>query len=424
MDEVTQANELDLLIIRAQAGDLDAYGMIVGRFQDMAVGYAYGILGDFHLAQDTAQEAFIEAYRDLARVYEAVVFPAWLRRIIFKYCDRFTRRAHPETIQLEQMALIPSEEMTPLDMMEDREMKQMVLSAMQALPEEERTVTNLFYIDGYSYKEIATFLEMPVTTVDHRLKSSRKKLKKRMMTMVEDTLHSEQPSRDESFVNKVQLFNATEERDMDKMKELLNTDAARVALYDFLKAHAAAEDTTIEELVVRVIQHYKEQVEHHKDETRVFLEKVESQEKQEALRSIEGFRNEAKFHQDAILDIARLVPKAQHNISVITHTAYLASKFGYHTGGLIQIAQIASLCDHDCEELRDLAELVVMKLSETGQVIRLAESAVKAQSEEEKKHIKHGIEELKATADYGSIEEALEDWAQGIPARFIKLRST
>ena len=408
MNEVTQTNELDLLIIRAQAGDLDAFGTIVQRFQDMAVGYAYSILNDIHLAQDAAQEAFIEAYRDLARVYGAVVFPAWLRRIIFKHCDRFTRRAHSETVQLEQVASIPSEEKNPLDVMEDREMKQMVLSAIQSLPEEERTVTNLFYIDGYSYKEIATFLEMPVTIVDHRLRSSRKQLKKRMMTMVEDTLHAEQPSKDESFVNKVQLFNAAEARDMDKTKQLLNTDAARAALYDFLKAHAEEADTTVEGLVVRVIQQYRGRVERHEEEIKVFRERVESQEKQEALRTIEGFLNEAESCQGAILDIARLVPKAQHNVPVIIYTAYLASRSGSNTRALIPIAQLASSCDHDCAELRDLAELVLMKLSETQQVIRLAESAVKAQSEEEKKHVRQRIEELRATADYGSIEEALE----------------
>ena len=61
--------ELGSLINRAQAGDLDAYGAIVQRFQDMAVGYAYSILGDFHLAEDAAQEAFIEAYPILSRVY-------------------------------------------------------------------------------------------------------------------------------------------------------------------------------------------------------------------------------------------------------------------------------------------------------------------------------------------------------------------
>ena len=108
MGTVVHKNELDMLIIRAQAGDLDAFGTIVQRFQDMAVGYAYSILGDFHLAQDAAQEAFIEAYRDLAKVYGAAAFPKWLRRIVFKYCDRITRRVRPQMVQLEQAAPMPS----------------------------------------------------------------------------------------------------------------------------------------------------------------------------------------------------------------------------------------------------------------------------------------------------------------------------
>ena len=57
--------DLDKLLHRAQQGDLEAYGLIVGRFQDMAVGYAYSILSDFHLAEDAAQEAFIELYTGL-----------------------------------------------------------------------------------------------------------------------------------------------------------------------------------------------------------------------------------------------------------------------------------------------------------------------------------------------------------------------
>ena len=60
--------ELATIVARAQKGDVDAFTTIVRRFQDMAVGYGYSILGDFHLAQDAAQEAFLEAYVKLAAV--------------------------------------------------------------------------------------------------------------------------------------------------------------------------------------------------------------------------------------------------------------------------------------------------------------------------------------------------------------------
>ena len=199
---------------------------------------------------------------------------------------------------------------------------------------------------------------------------------------------------------------------MDKVKELLTIDAAREALYDFLKARAEEESMTVEELVVRVIRQYKKQVEYQikrqEDATRIFREKVKSQEKQEALRAIEGFLNEAEFSQGAILDIARLVSKAKHNVPVITHCAYLASKFGYHTGPLMDIAKLAASCDHECGELYELAELDVLKLGNSMELIQLAESAVKARSKEEKKQLKQAIEKFRATDDYGSIEEALE----------------
>lgn len=408
MDKVASMDKLDMIIIRAQAGDLDAFGTIVSNFQDMAVGYAYSILGDFQLAQDAAQEAFIEAYRDMEKVYDAVSFPAWFRKIVFKYCDRITRRVHPQMVQIDQAMLVPSKTEEPLEMVEIGEMRQMVLSAIRSLPDEERTVTNLFYINGYSYNEIAAFLEMPETTVDNRLRSARKHLKGKLTTVIKDALYTGQPSKNKDFTSKVQLFNAVEARELDKVRELLKTDAAHKALYDFLKARAEEQGITVEEFVVWVIQQYKAQVENYEARTQVFREKVKSQEKQEALRKIEKFFNEANFHNNAILDIARLVPKAEYNVPVIIRAAYLASGFGYNTGGLVDIAKLASSLDHETNELPEIIDLVVLKLSETFKVIKCAELVAKAQSEKEKQMVRQEIENLKATADYKSIEEALE----------------
>lgn len=80
-------------------------------------------------------------------------------------------------------------------------MKERVLRAIRGLPENERTVTTLFYIDGYSQKDIAAFLEVPATTVNNRLHASRKRLKKRMIAMVKETLEERAP--DERFSKKV-----------------------------------------------------------------------------------------------------------------------------------------------------------------------------------------------------------------------------
>ncbi len=182
--------ELRSLIIKAQTGDLDAFSGIVRRFQDMAYGYAYSILGDFHLAQDIAQEAFIEVYCQLSKLREPEAFPGWLRRIVFKHCDRIIRRRSVETVSLDVAAGIAIDEVDPSDVIERRELQEKILDAIRALPEHQRIATTLFYINGYSQKDIATFLEVPVTTVKKRLYDSRKKLKERMIGMVDQTLKS------------------------------------------------------------------------------------------------------------------------------------------------------------------------------------------------------------------------------------------
>lgn len=218
--------ELALLISRAQAGDLDAYGSIVRQFQDMAVGYAYSILGDFHLAEDAVQEAFIEAFPILSKVYGPTAFPGWFRRIIFKHCNRLTRGKRDEFMPLEVMIAMPSEAKDPVVEIEEKETKLLVLAAVAALPEGQRQVTTLFYISGFSQKQIADFLELPVTTVDSRLRASRKRLKttlqsERMVTILKDTLHENAPSRDDSFVNAVGICNAAAVGDLQRVQEIL-----------------------------------------------------------------------------------------------------------------------------------------------------------------------------------------------------------
>jgi DNA-directed RNA polymerase specialized sigma24 family protein len=67
--------ELTRFIVQVKMGDSDSYAPIVRRFQDMAVGYGYAILGDWQLAEDAAQEAFITAYLELPALHDPWAFP-------------------------------------------------------------------------------------------------------------------------------------------------------------------------------------------------------------------------------------------------------------------------------------------------------------------------------------------------------------
>lgn len=191
--------EIKALVERSQAGDLGAYGRLVSRFQDMACGYAYALLGDFHLAEDAAQEAFVEAFRKLGQVRDTAAFPGWFRRVVMTQCHRITRRKSLPTQPME--AEPPSRVDDPAEALAKAELRDSVLAAIQSLPEHERAVTTLFYINGYSQADIAGFLEVPVTTVKSRLHTSRCRLRERMMEMVGDTLRTHAP--DERFGRQV-----------------------------------------------------------------------------------------------------------------------------------------------------------------------------------------------------------------------------
>ena len=178
-------DKLESLVRAAQAGDLEAFCEIVRKFQDMGYGCAYAILGDFHLAEDVTQEAFIEAYRNLHKLRNAAAFPAWFRRVVRYRCSRVTRARRVATVPLETESTVASPLPGPAKAAEEREMMDKVIEAIRSLPQPQREAVTLFYVNGYSQKEIAAFLDVPVNTVKSRLHASRERLKERMIEMVE-----------------------------------------------------------------------------------------------------------------------------------------------------------------------------------------------------------------------------------------------
>ncbi|MEZ4735288.1 MAG: sigma-70 family RNA polymerase sigma factor [Caldilineaceae bacterium] len=191
--------ELEAIIQQATVGNSAAFETIVQRFQDMAVGYAYSVLGDFHLAEDAAQEAFVQVYKDLAQLREPKAFPSWFRTVLFKHCDRITRRKHVHDVSLETIYTVCANQPSPAELVEADELRQAVQDALRMLSEAQQQVLVLFYIADYSQKEISSFLDLPLTTVKKRLHDAKKRLKERMLTMAQEYLQENRPSKDQTF---------------------------------------------------------------------------------------------------------------------------------------------------------------------------------------------------------------------------------
>ena len=225
--------ELLTLVEKASKGDRLAYSLLVKQFQDLAVGYAYSILRNFPLAEEAAQEAFIEAYLNLDRLRNPAAFPGWLKKIVFKHCNRAIRGKRAALVSLTQTEELISSQPCPTQIAEERELKDKIQQIIATLPKAEREVITLFYLGDRSQKEISAFLEVPVSKIKNRLYSARNRLKPEIINMVEDYLDNQRPSQDNTFANRVtQTIKAACSGDKAAIQTLLQQDSSLANIRD------------------------------------------------------------------------------------------------------------------------------------------------------------------------------------------------
>jgi RNA polymerase sigma-70 factor (ECF subfamily) len=187
------------LVRETIAGDGSAFSELVSRYRDAACGVAYHYLGSFEEAQDAAQEAFVRAYLRLRQLRDSAKFGSWLRRITATVCVDLLRRRGDRLLSLEEEG---ARAVSSVDEDLERLAARMVVrEALGRLSERARLAVTLYYINGYSHGEIASFLDAPVSTIRTRLYRAKRKLREEMISMVTDTLHEGRP--DPEFTKRV-----------------------------------------------------------------------------------------------------------------------------------------------------------------------------------------------------------------------------
>ena len=182
------------LIDMVLAGDKNAFGKLMKKYQGAVYGLAFHLVKNFTDAQDLTQEAFIEAYRCLPNLKDKAKFASWLHGITANVCKMWLRKQKGKVISLndaiEEGALKLSHlidaKPTPDKIAEEREFRQRVMQAIESLPKANQLVVTMYYLDELSYKEIAAFLEIPTSTVKGRLQQGRNQLKRGMLQMAEE----------------------------------------------------------------------------------------------------------------------------------------------------------------------------------------------------------------------------------------------
>ena len=177
-------NDTDL-IARVLAGDdRHAFGELVRRHQSAVRGFLRRLVrGQEALADDLAQETFIEAYRNLAKYRGGSAFSTWLIGIA---CNRWrnelrNRRATEQWT--EEMVLAdaaPGEEIVAFAASASVDLRHDLTSALVRLPIDEQTAINLCYQEGLTHEEAAEVLGCPLGTLKTNLLRAKDKLRRHL----------------------------------------------------------------------------------------------------------------------------------------------------------------------------------------------------------------------------------------------------
>ena len=140
---------------------------------------AYGKLKDYRLAEEAVQDAFLAAFENLASLRNLDRFPGWFRAILLSCIARTIRKNGFSFSYEDPNDLNPVEALIPCgqDDLEQRELFGLVNRAIESLPSETRSTCTYFYLYGYSLKDIANLLDVPVGTVKRRLHDARRQIR-------------------------------------------------------------------------------------------------------------------------------------------------------------------------------------------------------------------------------------------------------
>lgn len=180
----------EAVIRRCLEGDRNAFGLLVAKYQGAVYGLCYHMVGNFADAQDLAQEAFIKAYLDLARIREPARFASWLHRITVNTCNMWLRSMkRVAALPLESIAQVWTEHgnySSPTEYIQAEEARVSIKEALASLSEKNRLVVTLYYMDGLSCGDIGDFLSLSESAVKNRLLRARKQLREELISMAKD----------------------------------------------------------------------------------------------------------------------------------------------------------------------------------------------------------------------------------------------
>jgi RNA polymerase sigma-70 factor (ECF subfamily) len=156
------------LIAAARRENVEAYNLLVSRWEKRIFNYLLRLIKNREDALDLSQDVFLKAYQNLRRLEDPGRFAPWLYRIAHNEAYSYLRKNRPET-DLDEAQYQPWVEPGPSRRMLPIEVSLAVERALERLSNDQREAVVLKIYQGFKFEEMADILGCPVSTVKSRL---------------------------------------------------------------------------------------------------------------------------------------------------------------------------------------------------------------------------------------------------------------
>jgi RNA polymerase sigma-70 factor (ECF subfamily) len=168
----------DTDLIRAVlAGDTEAFGPLVTRYQEVVCRLVLSAVRDFAAAEDITQETFLTAFRRLAQLRDPARFPAWLRRIAQNAARMWARK--------QQYQQSPADDAEAVEPEAGGGLREEIGRIVDALPPRKRQVAVLCYLYGVPRQDAARLLGVREGTLRKRLHDAKRVLQRAIVEAAE-----------------------------------------------------------------------------------------------------------------------------------------------------------------------------------------------------------------------------------------------
>ncbi len=177
------------LVLRAQSDDREAFAELISRHERAMFGIARAYFASEADVEDAVQEAFMKAFRALGQLRDEHRFAAWLTKVTVNTCldllqsrsDRVSLDQFSSSVQVSLR--VGREMLTPATLAKRSEYTDLLKAAIGHLPPEHRVAIMLRYSQHMSFKQMATYLGVPLSTLQTRVHSAKRSLKRALKTL-------------------------------------------------------------------------------------------------------------------------------------------------------------------------------------------------------------------------------------------------